>query len=1355
MAFVIKNKYSFYYLLAVITLYIFLKLLPNDFILGVFDFGITALPFLIIISASILAYIRTRHNTDNSPEEAERIRKKFFITILQMMVITLLFYILYSPQSFHPYLEAFQRLAKLLSFENYFLLLIYLAVLTLAGTLIQIFVKAYLKSQGFYHGSIRQTTKNSLYALFFIFLLIFGSSVAVYPEAYTPVGEYLSGAFTANQTQPNQSGISTLATAFSKSLKNLKNNLAYSNQDAAKNIQEATTILTKNISSATADVKNNLINDIGDKLDLNGGTVDGKLTVNRTLTVGGTTNFKDIVPQDDGSYDIGSASKGWGNAYISRLHGSSPIIVGDLSSAHNLSSSDDFIISGNFEVRNDSYFDGESYFTRNIDLGGNRILNIGDPQSATDSANKQYVDNQLGAAAFVQRVGTTLSAVYAGDSWDLTSGLVTINNLNLNGVLSAGNIGAHNLGLVTFTNGAITGVTSLTASGNLSAGTISGVTTATIGTGNITILDLGANTITDGYLNGDWTGVTSLMVDNINLNGNTISATNNSGLALYDNASNGIFVEDGGNVGIGTTNPGYALDVNGNVNIASGNTYKYNGSDVIATDGNGGKIGLGNTYSSSSFAVGASNVSTGTSNSAIGIGNSATGILLASAIGYSNTASGMNGVAIGYSNQATATSSVAIGNANQATAANSVAMGFGVINNIASSAMFGASDTAKLTILSTGNVGIGTTAPEFKLTLDKGTTTPDGGILSIGTFGSGTTLTTAGAGTRMIWYPKKAAFRAGNVDGTQWDDASIGNYSTALGMSSLASGQASTAIGWYTNASGNFSVAMGSIATASGAYSTAMGRLSTASGQASTATGSFSTASGYASTATGWYSIASGYASTATGWYSIASGTASIAMGQYLTAGSADNTIVLGKGVDASNYLVNNTANSLAIGFNSTIPTFFVGPSSGIGTTGNVGIGTTVPTALLHLNDIAGIAGKVSLEINSNKAVANATDNILMLRSDVASADDPVFRVQANGLVYADGAYTGTGADYAEYFKTTDTNLTPGEAVCVDTQKDNAVKRCLNSGDNNVMGVVSKNPSIIGNSDTNRDKDPNYKVIAMLGQISANISNENGSVQIGDSLTSASTPGYLRKADAGESTVGVALQKFEGTNGSIQVLISRRNKSLTVEKVEEAVTQRIAEMNVADQVNTMVNNATEQLTKNTTEQTQAIASLQIQITDLTKQLQTQIDELKAQTNPDLTLVLAKTDLNIQDIAYLKLVLGLNDKTPNDINIAGVLTAKEIKTENLETNNVTINNADKDAAVVGSVVIAATKTKTTEVTVNTTAIGKDSSRLMVTPISDKPLAWSVSEDKDKLNFTLKLAEPSDKDVSFNWWIIGEK
>jgi polyhydroxyalkanoate synthesis regulator phasin len=53
--------------------------------------------------------------------------------------------------------------------------------------------------------------------------------------------------------------------------------------------------------------------------------------------------------------------------------------------------------------------------------------------------------------------------------------------------------------------------------------------------------------------------------------------------------------------------------------------------------------------------------------------------------------------------------------------------------------------------------------------------------------------------------------------------------------------------------------------------------------------------------------------------------------------------------------LVNSTANSLAIGFNSTVPTLFVGPSSGVGAYGNVGIGTTSPAFRLSLDNDGGI----------------------------------------------------------------------------------------------------------------------------------------------------------------------------------------------------------------------------------------------------------------------------------------------------------------------------------------------------------------------------------------------------------------
>lgn len=252
------------------------------------------------------------------------------------------------------------------------------------------------------------------------------------------------------------------------------------------------------------------------------------------------------------------------------------------------------------------------------------------------------------------------------------------------------------------------------------------------------------------------------------------------------------------------------------------------------------------------------------------------------------------------------------------------------------------------------------------------------------------------------------------------------------------------------------------------------------------------------------------------------------------------------------------------------------GLSDGAGGVDNlgVGIGTTSPTALLHL---ASVAGKVGFELNSNEVTP--TNNVLMIRSNVAGVEDAIFRVQANGAVYADNAYTNPGADYAEYFKTKDTNLESGEAVCIDPQNESAVVRCIRNGDNNIMGVVSSNPSIIGNSEDGRENDQNYKVIAMMGQIQGNVSTENGEIKIGDSLTASSDPGYMRKANAGESTVGVAMQNFNGIKGKVQILISRRNQSLTVEKVEEAVTQNIANMNLQDQVGNIVSQASENLNK--------------------------------------------------------------------------------------------------------------------------------------------------------------------------------
>ncbi len=77
-------------------------------------------------------------------------------------------------------------------------------------------------------------------------------------------------------------------------------------------------------------------------------------------------------------------------------------------------------------------------------------------------------------------------------------------------------------------------------------------------------------------------------------------------------------------------------------------------------------------------------------------------------------------------------------------------------------------------------------------------------------------LTEAGAGTKMIWYSGKGAFRAGTVDGSQWDPAKIGFASIAAGRNCIASADYTVAMGNNATASGNGSVVFGSDVTSQG-----------------------------------------------------------------------------------------------------------------------------------------------------------------------------------------------------------------------------------------------------------------------------------------------------------------------------------------------------------------------------------------------------------------------------------------------------------------------------------------------------------------------------------------------------------
>jgi hypothetical protein len=289
----------------------------------------------------------------------------------------------------------------------------------------------------------------------------------------------------------------------------------------------------------------------------------------------------------------------------------------------------------------------------------------------------------------------------------------------------------------------------------------------------------------------------------------------------------------------------------------------------------------------------------------------------------------------------------------------------------------------------------------------------DGGFVLPGVFNSGV-IPATGAGTRMMWYPTKGAFRVGGVSEAQWDDTVIGQYSSALGFNAIASGSVSTAIGSGTSASGAFSTAIGFSAAAGGAYSIAIGRSTSASAEDATAMGRSTSASGWGGTAMGRSTVASGVLSTAMGWESIASGNYSTASGQttqangYASFATGQWTVADGHGSIASG--VGTTASgafSVALG-SGTTASGSVATAMGSGTTAS-GQNTTAMGRNASTNNRAGsfIYGDASTE----SVVVPSANNQFVVRASGGF----LFRTSANlttgcNLAAGSGTWTCTSS---------------------------------------------------------------------------------------------------------------------------------------------------------------------------------------------------------------------------------------------------------------------------------------------------------------------------------------------------------
>lgn len=258
-------------------------------------------------------------------------------------------------------------------------------------------------------------------------------------------------------------------------------------------------------------------------------------------------------------------------------------------------------------------------------------------------------------------------------------------------------------------------------------------------------------------------------------------------------------------------------------------------------------------------------------------------------------------------------------------------------------------------------------------------------------FGS-TSLDDSGAVTndsRFIFDKSKGAFRAGKVDGTQWDEANRGLRSFAIGTNSVASGTNSIAGGNMSTASGLDAVAFGSSNMASGSRSISIGNTNTSMGNGSVALGTQNMSNGTNSFAIGYSNVASSNMSIALGNNSTSSGTASLTTGSN-TMATGSNSFAGGNGSMATNtasFAFGNFANStgvnaLAFSKNANASSKF-GIAIGIGTIADsraqVSLGSYNTALAGNLNDF--ITTDRLFVIGNGADDMNLSDALVMLKN--------------------------------------------------------------------------------------------------------------------------------------------------------------------------------------------------------------------------------------------------------------------------------------------------------------------------------------------------------------------------------------
>ncbi len=139
--------------------------------------------------------------------------------------------------------------------------------------------------------------------------------------------------------------------------------------------------------------------------------------------------------------------------------------------------------------------------------------------------------------------------------------------------------------------------------------------------------------------------------------------------------------------------------------------------------------------------------------------------------------------------------------------------------------------------------------------------------------------------------------------------------------------------------------------------------------------------------------------------------------------------------------------------------------------------------------------------------------------------------------------YQTTGEDFAEYFPRAE-ELSNGAVVSL--RDDGKIKKAQPG--EKPFGVISGTAGFAGGRDI-----PSNELVALVGQVAVDVTNEGGSISAGDTVTISSRAGFAKKVQAqSDPILGVALQSFTGREGQVKILISALSGILSASSADSA-----------------------------------------------------------------------------------------------------------------------------------------------------------------------------------------------------------